>query len=116
MAVEIGFMAIVIFLMVIVFGMSIMYTFTQTGQGFGWPGKTRYAMFGVFSFVMIGIIFMGYVGWLYVKTGLDWQFIVNIGQQEFDLANGFFTVLVGAFVGLSLGLFALLKKQEVYGK
>jgi hypothetical protein len=112
MAVEQGFIAVNFFLMVIVFGMAILYTLTQTGQKFGIPGKTRFAMYGVFSFVMIGMIFMSYLGWLYFTAGPDWSYYIPIGQQEFDLSNGFFTVLVGAFVGMSLGLFALLKKQE----
>jgi hypothetical protein len=37
-----------------------------------------------------------------------------IGYREFDLANGFWTVLVGTAVGVFLGIFALLKKQEMY--
>jgi hypothetical protein len=96
--------------------MALGYTFTQAGPSVGWPGKTKYAMYGVFSFVMIGVIFMSYMVWLYISTGLDFSYIFTIRDREFDLANGFFTVLVGTFVGLSLGLFALLKKQEGLGR
>jgi len=116
MQMDLGFLVINIVLMITILLMAIGYTFARTGQTFGWPGKTRFAMFGVFSFVMIGMLFISYMGWLYITTGFEWDYIVNVGQQEFDFSNGFFTVAVGAFFGLSLGLFALLKKQEAYGK
>jgi len=114
MQLELGLLSLNAFLIVIVLGMVILYTFTQTGQGYGWPGKTRYAMYGVFSFVMIGMIALGYIAWLYIAMGQDFGYIFTIRESEYDLGNGFFTVLIGAFVGISLGLFALLKKQEMH--
>lgn len=95
--------------------MAMVYTYSQMGDRTGWRGPTRYALFGVFSFVLIGFAFVAYIVWLYLG---EYSFIVQlpIGMQNtFDLANGFFTVIVGCAIGIFITLFAVLKYKE-YGR
>lgn len=114
MQLEMSFWAISVFLMIVIFLMSLGYTYVQKGQMYGFPGKIRFATYGVASFVFIGILFISYIAYLFIQEGVAWTYPFVIGYREFDLANGFWTVLVGAAVGIFLGIFALLKKQEMY--
>jgi hypothetical protein len=116
MALEESFWIINISLLVILLMMSLGYTIAQRGQMHGFPGKVRFATFGVMSFVLIGILFISYITFLFLAEGLSWTYPIIIGPREYDLANGFWTVVVGVATGIFLGIFALLKKQEWYGR
>jgi hypothetical protein len=116
MALELSFWVINIFVVIVLFIISIGYTVAQRGQMHGFPGKVRFSTFGVLSFILIGVLFMSYLSFLFLVEGVDWTYPFVIGPNEYDLANGFWTVLIGASMGLFLGIFALLKKQEMYGK
>lgn len=116
MALEYNLWVVTILLLIYLMLLSLGYTYAQKGQTYGFPGSLRYATFGVVSFIMIGILFLSYIIFLFLVEGLDWTYPYIIGSREFDLANGFWTVLVGVLTGIFLGIFALLKKQEAYGR
>lgn len=116
MVLEESFWVINVFLMLILFIMSLVYTVAQKGQMHGFPGRVRYATFAVSSFVLIGVLFLSYISFLFLMEGLSWTYPIVIGPRTYDLANGFWTVLVGVATGIFLGIFALLKRQEWYSR
>ena len=116
MGMEFGFWIISIWFMLALSIMAVGYTIMRSGRMYGSVGQLRYATFGVMSFIFIGILVMSYIAFLYIMEGLSWSYPIVIGQHEFDLANGFWTVFIGASVGVFTGLFALLKKREWYGR
>lgn len=113
MQLDINLAIINVFLLIILFTITVGYTVTQRGQAHGWVGFFRYGTFGVASFIIVGMLAIGYLVWLYMSMGV-FTWIQPIGQQEFELANGFITVLVGASLGLFLGILAYLKSKEMY--
>lgn len=79
----------------------------------------RYMVFGVTSFIAIGMMLIAYIVFLAIVWGeagaaYNWPFIIK--GMEFDLANGFFTVLVGGAAGLFTTLFAYLRFKEAKGR
>ena len=114
MGLEYSLWIISVFLMIVVFVMALGYTYAQKGQMHGFPGKVRFGMFGVMSFVFIGMLFISYIAYLFIMEGTAYSYIFVIGEHSYDLANGFWTVLIGTSVGIFLGIFALLKKQELF--
>lgn len=102
-----------IFLLVILCVITIGYTLTPRGQTHGWVGYFGYGTFGVVSFIAVGMLVVGYLVWLYLSIGV-FTWIQPVGQREFELANGCITVLVGASVGLFLGILAYMKSKEMY--
>ena len=113
MVLDMNLAIINIFLLIVLFTITVGYTVTQRGQTHGWTGFFRYGMFGVVSFMVVGMLVVGYLVWLYVSMGV-FTWVQPIGQQEFELANGFITVVVGASVGLFLGILAYIKSKEMY--
>lgn len=76
----------------------------------------RYVTFSVMSFIAIGTLLCAYVIFLALtwgEAGPAYNWPVFIKDTEYDLANGFFTVLVGAAAGIFTTLFAFLKFKEV---
>jgi len=114
--IENSFWIVSVLLMVALFMMALGYTYAQKGQTHGFPGKMRFTMFGVMSFVFIGILITSYAAFVFLMEGLAWSYPFTVGYREFDLANGFWSVLVGVAAGVFLGIFGLLKKQELYGR
>jgi len=115
MQLDVGFWALNVFLIIILFVITVGYTIAQRGQTHGFPGKLRFTTFSVVSFMLIGMLFLGYITFLFLAENGAWTLPVMIGPNEYDLANGFVTVVVGAATGLFLGTLALLKKKELYG-
>lgn len=116
MALDASTWLITFFLLIILFVMALGYTYAQRGQMYGFPGRLRYAMFGVAGFVLIGVVFLSYVIFLYLMEGIDWSYLVTVYGRSYDFANGVWTALVGAAIGIFLGIFAFLKKQELFGR
>lgn len=114
MALEGAYWVISVFLMVVLFIMALGYTYAQKGQTHGFPGKLRFGTFGVMSFVFVGILFISFLSYLFIMEGVAWTYPFVINHKEYDLANGFWAVFMGAAMGIFLGIFALLKKKEMY--
>lgn len=78
----------------------------------GVKGWERFAIYGVSSFIIIGAVMVSYIVFLALVWG-DYGPIYNwflpLKDQEFDLAQGFFTVLVGAAAGVFTAMFAYLR-------
>jgi len=113
MQLDMSLVIINVFLLVILCVITVGYTIVQRGQTHGWVGFFRYGTFGVASFIIVGMLTVGYIVWLYLSMGV-FTWIQPVGQQEFELANGFITVVVGASVGLFLGILAYIKSKEMY--
>lgn len=113
MQLDMNLAVINIALLICLFTITVGYTLVRRGQTHGWVGFFRYGMFGVASFIFAGMLIIGYLVWLYMSMGV-FTWIQPIGEQEFELANGFITVLVGASVGLFLGILAYIKSKEMY--
>lgn len=116
MQIDVSFWVLNIFLLISLLAITIGYTVAQRGQTHGFPGKLRFTTFSVASFMMVGMLLVGYITFLFLMESGDWTYPITVGPNEYDLANGFWTVLVGALAGLFLGTLALLKKRELYGK
>ena len=116
MQIDVSFWVLNIFLLVSLLVITVGYTVAQRGQTHGFPGKLRFTTFSVASFMMVGMLLVGYITFLFLMESSGWTYPITLGPNEYDLANGLWTVLVGAAAGLFLGTLALLKKRELYGK
>jgi len=89
---------------------AIVYTYSKAGMSIGKYHNMRYLLFGVTSFIVIGVFLVGYILFLYLGEP---SIPIAIGQGEFDIAHGFLTAFLGTAVGVFVVVFAMLKRREV---
>jgi hypothetical protein len=98
--------------------LTIIFTWIHVSPAKPAKASQRYITFGVTSFIAVGALLISYVVFLAVvwgETGAAYHWPIFIRDTEYDLANGFFTVLVGAAAGLFATLFAYLRFKEAKG-
>ena len=84
MQLDVGFWALNVFLIVILFVITVGYTIAQTGQTHGFPGRIRFTTFSVVSFMLVGMLFLGYVTFLFLAENNAWTIPFILGPNEYS--------------------------------
>lgn len=116
MEVEVGLFYFDVAVLVVLVLLAMVYTYYQIGTTGVLKDKYKFGLFGVFSFILVGFMTLGYIIFVYVTS---YSYMVPIpltgNENMVDLAHGFFTVVVAAAVGIALTVFAVMK-YSYFGK